>query len=45
MNLFAAGRGESLERSLVEVEIDKHARFWRHARSLSALYPSDIDEK
>ena len=45
MILFAAGRGEALKRFLVEEGIGKDGRFWRLAQSLSALYPSGIDEK
>jgi hypothetical protein len=45
MILFAAGRGEALKRFLVEDGIGKDARFWKLAQSLSALYPSAIDEK
>ena len=45
MILFAAGRGEALKRFLVEEGIGKDVRFWKLAQSLSALYPSGIDEK
>ena len=45
MILFATGRGETLRRFLVEEGIGKDARFWKLAQSLSALYPSGIDEK
>ena len=45
MFLFAAGRGEALKRFLVEEGAGKDARFWKLAQSLSALYPSGIDEK
>jgi putative DNA methylase len=45
MLLFAAGRGEALKRFLVEDAVGKDARFWKLAQSLSALYPSGIDEK
>ena len=45
MILFAAGRGEALKRFLVEEGIGKDARFWKLAQSLSALYPTAIDEK
>jgi len=44
MILFAAGRGEALERFLVEERIGKEVRFWKLAQSLSALYPPGIDE-
>jgi adenine-specific DNA methylase len=45
MILFAAGRGEALKRFLVEEGTGKDARFWKLSQSLSALYPSGIDEK
>jgi hypothetical protein len=45
MILFAAGRGEALKRFLVEEGIGQDIRFWKLAQSLSALYPSGIDEK
>jgi hypothetical protein len=45
MILFAAGRGEALKRFLVEDGIGKDARFWKLAQSLSALYPSGLEEK
>jgi adenine-specific DNA methylase len=45
MILFAAGRGEALKRFLVEEGAGKDARFWKLAQSLSALYPTGIDEK
>jgi hypothetical protein len=45
MILFAAGRGEALKRFLVEEGIGQDARIWKLAQSLSALYPSGIDEK
>jgi adenine-specific DNA methylase len=45
MILFAAGRGEALKRFLVEEGIGRDGRFWKLAQSLSALYPSGIDEK
>jgi len=45
MILFAAGRGEALKRFLVEEGIGKDARFWKLAQSLSALYPSGLEEK
>ena len=45
MILFAAGRGEALKQFLVEEGTGKDARFWKLAQSLSALYPSGIDEK
>ena len=45
MILFAAGRGEALKRFLIEEGIGRDQRFWRLAQALSALYPSNVDEK
>jgi hypothetical protein len=45
MILFGAGRAEALRRFLVEEGIGKDERFWRLAQALSALYPSQTDEK
>ena len=45
MILFAAGRGETLKRFLVEDGAGRDQRFWRLAQALSALYPSHIEEK
>lgn len=45
MLLFAAGRSEALMRFLVEEGVGKDDRFWRLAQALSALYPSNTDEK
>ncbi|WP_148590538.1 DUF1156 domain-containing protein [Aquisphaera giovannonii] len=45
MILFAANRGEALKRFLVEEGAGRDARFWKLAQSLSALYPTGIDEK
>lgn len=45
MILFAAGRGEALKRFLVEDGVGRDQRFWRLAQALSALYPSQTDEK
>jgi putative DNA methylase len=45
MILFAAGRGEALRRFLVEDGAGRDQRFWRLAQALSALYPSQTDEK
>jgi len=45
MTLFAAGRGEALKRFLVEEGVGRDQRFWRLAQALSALYPSNVDEK
>lgn len=40
MILFAAGRGEALQRFLVEEGVGRDTRFWRLAQTLSALYPT-----
>ncbi len=45
MILFAAGRGEALKRFLVEDGAGRDPRFWRLAQALSALYPSQTEEK
>lgn len=45
MILFGAGRGDALKRFLVDEGIGKDERFWCLAQSLSALYPSNVDEK
>lgn len=45
MLLFAIGRGEALKRFLVEEGTGKDTRFWQLAQALSALYPSQTDEK
>jgi putative DNA methylase len=45
MILFAAGRSEALKSFVVDEGVCKDARFWKLAQSLSALYPSGIDEK
>jgi hypothetical protein len=45
MILFASGRGDALKRFLVDDGQGQDARFWKLAQSLSALYPSDSDEK
>jgi adenine-specific DNA methylase len=45
MILFAAGRGEALKRFIVEDGVGRDGKFWRLAQALSALYPSDSDEK
>jgi len=45
MILFGAGRAEALRRFLVEEGIGSDERFWRLAQALSALYPSNTDEK
>lgn len=45
MILFAAGRSEALRRFLVEDGAGTDERFWRLANALSALYPTNGDEK
>jgi hypothetical protein len=45
MILFAAGRAEVMGRFLIEDGAGKDARFWRLAQALSALYPTQSDEK
>jgi len=45
MLLFASGRGDALKRFLVDEGVGKQAQFWKLAQSLSALYPSTVDEK
>ena len=45
MVLFAAGRGEAVRRFLVDEGAGRDERFWRLAQALSALYPSNTDEK
>ena len=45
MILFAAGRSEAMRRFLVEEGVGNDQRFWRLAQALSALYPSQTDEK
>ena len=45
MLLFGAGRAEALRRFLVDEGVGGEARFWRLAQALSALYPSQTDEK
>jgi len=45
MILFGAGRGEALRRFLVEDGVGRNPLFWRLAQALSALYPSDTEEK
>jgi len=45
MLLFASGRSEALKRFLVEDGAGRDERFWRLAQALSALYPSNGDEK
>jgi len=45
MLLFASGRGAALKRFLVEEGIGRDSRFWTLAQALSALYPSNTQEK
>ena len=45
MILFAAGRSEALKRFLVEDGAGRDQRFWGLAQALSALYPSQTEEK
>lgn len=45
MILFAAGRSEAMKRFLVEDGAGRDPRFWRLAQALSALYPSQTEEK
>jgi hypothetical protein len=45
MLLFGAGRSEAVRRFLVDEGVGGEARFWRLAQALSALYPSQTDEK
>lgn len=45
MILFAASRTEAMKRLLVEEGIGRNPMFWRLAQALSALYPSNTDEK
>jgi putative DNA methylase len=45
MILFAAGRAEAVKRFLVDDGVGRDQRFWRLAQALSALYPSNTDEK
>jgi len=45
MLLFGAGRSEALKRFLVEDAVGQDLRFWKLAQAMSALYPSNTDEK
>jgi len=45
MILFSAGRSEAMKRFLVDDGIGNAPRFWSLAQALSALYPSNSDEK
>jgi hypothetical protein len=45
MLLFAAPRGDSLRRFLVDRGVGRQAMFWRLGQSLAALYPAGSPEK
>jgi putative DNA methylase len=45
MLFFAANRSEALKRFLVEDGVGEDERFWRLANALSALYPTNSEEK
>lgn len=45
MLLFSAKRGDALRRFLVDDGAGHDDRFWRLAQALSALYPTNTDEK
>lgn len=45
MLLFGAGRGDSLQRFLVEQGVGQQPMFWRFGQSLAALYPTGSNEK
>jgi len=45
MILFAAGRSEAVRRFLIEEGVGRDSRFWTLAQALSALYPSNSEEK
>jgi putative DNA methylase len=45
MPLFGGGRGNALARFLVEDGVGGSTQFWVLAQALSALYPSNTDEK
>lgn len=45
MIMFAAGRGETLRRFLVNEGVGSDERFWRLAQVLSYLYPPSTEEK
>lgn len=45
MILFAADRGDALRRFITDDGVGKRPRFWYLAQALSALYPSNTDEK
>lgn len=45
MILFAAGRSDALKRFLVEDGVGRDQKFWHLAQSLSALYPTQTEEK
>ncbi|MBW8076999.1 MAG: hypothetical protein GJU76_02765 [Gallionella sp.] len=43
--LFSTGRGEALKRFLVVEAVGRDQSFWSLAQALSALYPSNVEEK
>ncbi|MBU9576476.1 DUF1156 domain-containing protein [Burkholderia multivorans] len=43
--LFSTGRSEALKRFLVGEGVGRDQGFWSLAQALSALYPSNVDEK
>ncbi len=43
--LFSTGRGEALKRFLVVEGVGRDQGFWSLAQALSALYPSNVEEK
>ncbi|MGC9455722.1 MAG: DUF1156 domain-containing protein [Phycisphaerae bacterium] len=45
MLLFASGRSAAMRRFLVDEGIGRDSRFWTLAQALSALYPSNTQEK
>jgi putative DNA methylase len=45
MLLFARSQSALLRPFIVETHMDTDQRFWRLAQALSALYPTNTDEK
>lgn len=45
MLLFGTGRSNAVKRLLVDEGVGSSARFWKLAQALSALYPSQTEEK
>jgi len=45
MILFAAGRATAVRRFLVEEGVGRSTQFWKLAQALSALYPTNTEEK